>query len=124
MNPKTYQDEAHKFAQYGDNATYPLLGLAEECGEVAGKVAKFIRKNMGFPPATATHDDYPSIMYWNEKNGEFKKNLSKELGDVCWMVAELCSVYGLDLEEVMEENIAKLQDRQNRGVIVGEGDNR
>lgn len=124
MNPKIYQDEAHKFAQYGENAMYPLLGLAEECGEVAGKVAKFIRKNMGFAPATVSRNDYPSIMDWNEKNEEFKKNLSKELGDVCWMVAELCTVYGLDLEEVMEENIAKLADRKERGVIVGEGDNR
>lgn len=124
MNPKVYQDEAHTFAQYGENAMYPALGLCEEAGEVAGKIAKFIRKNMGFPPATVTRDDNPSIMDWHMKNEQFRKDLSKELGDVCWMVAELCSTYGLDLEVVMEENIAKLKDRKERGVIVGEGDNR
>lgn len=124
MNPKVYQDEAHKFASYGENAMYPALGLCEEAGEVSGKIAKFIRKNIGFSPATVTRDDNPSIMDWHTKNDEFRKNLSKELGDVCWMVAELCTVYGLDLEVVMEENIAKLTDRKERGVIVGEGDNR
>ena len=40
------------------------------------------------------------------------------------MIAELCSLYGLELETVMDKNIAKLIDRRNRGVIVGEGDNR
>jgi NTP pyrophosphatase (non-canonical NTP hydrolase) len=50
--------------------------------------------------------------------------LQKELGDVMWMVAEICSVYGFALEEILENNIAKLEDRKNRNVIVGEGDNR
>lgn len=54
----------------------------------------------------------------------FRSDLEKELGDCCWMIAELCSLYGLELETVMDKNIAKLTDRRNRGVIVGEGDNR
>lgn len=120
MNPKTYQDEAHKFAQYDKNAMYPTLGLCEEAGEVVGKIAKYIRKHDGQTPPC-----FETVNSVNDNDFvEFRKNLSKELGDVCWMVAELCSTYGLDLEEVMEENIAKLTDRANRGVIVGEGDNR
>ena len=124
MNASEYQGKAHGFASYGDNAMYPVLGLAEEAGEVCGKIAKFIRKNTGFQPMNMYRDDYPSIMDWNVKNEQFRKGLSKELGDVMWMVAELCTVYGLDLGEVMAENIEKLEDRLNRGVIVGEGDNR
>lgn len=124
MNASEYQGKAHGFASYGDNAMYPVLGLAEEAGEVCGKIAKFIRKNMGFQPATVYRDDQSITDYWNEKNEQFRKDLSKELGDVMWMVAELCTVYGLDLGEVMAENIEKLEDRLNRGVIVGEGDNR
>lgn len=124
MDAKEYQQKAHEFAKYGDNAMYPALGLAEEAGEVCGKIAKFIRKNMGFPPATVTRNDYPSIMDWCAKNDEFKKDIAKELGDVCWMVAELCTVYGLDLGGVMASNIEKLTDRKARNVIVGEGDNR
>lgn len=124
MNALEYQNKAHAFAAYGDNAMYPALGLAEEAGEVCGKIAKFIRKNMGFQPATVYRDDRSITDYWNAKNEQFRKDLSKELGDVMWMVAELCTVYGLDLGEVMAENIEKLEDRLNRGVIVGEGDNR
>lgn len=130
MNLPTYQKEAHAFATYGGNAMYPALGLAEEAGEVCGKIAKFIRKHGGTEPIASAN-----IVGLKVSNGEldstftddmteFKKNLSKELGDVMWMVAELCTVYGLDMEEVAEENIAKLTDRFNRGVIVGEGDNR
>lgn len=124
MNGRDYQDKAHAFASYGNNPMYPALGLAEEAGEVCGKIAKFIRKNVGFQPANRYGNDYPSIMDWNAKNEQFCKDLSKELGDVMWMVAELCTVYGLDMGEVMIENIEKLADRKERGVIVGEGDNR
>ena len=124
MNACDYQKKAHDFALYGYNAMYPALGLAEEAGEVCGKIAKFIRKNMGVPPANKYGNDYPSIMDWNAKNEQFCNDLSKELGDVMWMVAELCTVYGLDMGKVMAENIAKLTDRRERGVIDGNGDNR
>ena len=124
MNPLTYQKEAHRFANHHSKA-YPFLGLAEEAGEVCGKVAKFIRKHDGTPPKKSGcrfKDEAPAE--WEQDNEKFLKDLSKELGDVLWMVAEICSIYGLDLEQVMEENIAKLEDRLSRGVIVGEGENR
>ena len=124
MNASEYQGKAHDFASYGDNAMYPALGLAEEAGEVCGKIAKFIRKNTGFQPATVYRDDKSITDYWNEKNMRFRKDLSAELGDVMWMVAELCTVYGLDMGDVMSENIEKLADRRERGVIDGNGDNR
>lgn len=125
MEANDYQVKAHEFATYGANSMYPALGLAEEAGEVCGKVAKFIRKHDGRTPRTGTlppnapRDDG----MWGDEF-EFRANLSKELGDVCWMVAELCTMYGLDMYSVMEENIAKLTDRKARGVIVGSGDNR
>jgi len=124
MTVNEYQEKAHMFACYGDNAMYPLLGLAEECGEVSGKVAKFIRKNMGFEPATLKHDDYPSILDWSQKNAEFKEMLQKELGDVCWMLAEICTNLNITLADVMMLNIEKLTDRKARNVINGSGDNR
>lgn len=130
MNATSYQKEAHKFASYGLNCNYPILGLAEEAGEVCGKVAKFIRKHNGAEPFAS--DDAVKFLIadgtfpatFADDMAEFKKNMSKELGDVLWMVAEICTIFGFDLEEVMEENIAKLTDRFERGVIVGEGDNR
>ena len=63
-------------------------------------------------------------MDWNAKNEQCCNDRSKELGDVMWMVAELCTIYGLDMGKVMAENIDKLTDRRERGVIDGKGDDR
>ena len=105
-----YQKEAHTTADYkgmdeGD-FTYPVMGLAEEAGEVCGKFAKAVRDN------NAVIDE--------ERKGE----IVKELGDVCWMLAEICTVLKVDLEDVMQKNLDKLASRKARGVIHGAGDNR
>lgn len=123
MNARDYQKQAHAFASYGENAMYPALGLAEEAGEVCGKIAKFIRKHGGTEPTTQV-DDRVLRQEPTPDDVQFRKDLAKELGDVLWMVAELCTVYGLFLDGVMIDNIAKLEDRLSRGVIVGEGDDR
>ena len=123
MNARDYQKMAHDFASYGANAMYPALGLAEEAGEVCGKIAKFIRKHGGIDPMTARYELENKVTITDDEL-KFRKDLSKELGDVMWMVAELCTVYGLDMEDVMSENIEKLTDRRERGVIDGNGDNR
>ena len=115
-----YQRKAHTTADYPEGRIcgtktgtdtfvhylYPALGLAEEAGEVAGKFAKAIR------------DDEGAI------SEERKAALKKELGDVCWFVAELATVLGFDLEEVMQGNLDKLASRKERGVIHGAGDDR
>ena len=123
MNASGYQVKAHDFASYGENPMYPALGLSEEAGEVCGKIAKFIRKHEGIDPMTARYELENKVTITDDEL-KFRNDLSKELGDVLWMVAELCTNYGLDMGEVMTENIEKLADRKERGVIVGEGDNR
>ena len=50
--------------------------------------------------------------------------LRKEAGDILWQLSGLCSVMSWSLEDVAQENLDKLADRQKRNVIVGEGDNR
>lgn len=109
MTIQAYQKAAASFGCYKD-PIYPLMGLAEEAGEAIGKVAKHIRAN------GKLNSDAP--------DAPFVPALKKELGDCLWMIAETCTIYGLDLEEVMAENIAKLKDRKERGVLCGEGDNR
>lgn len=124
MTTREYQDKVHTFAVYGDNQMYPLLGLEEEVGEVQGKVAKFIRKHNGRNPLTAKDAVCDVMDDWASDNAKLHSELKLELGDVMWMVAEICNTYGFDLGKIMELNIAKLEDRRNRGVIVGEGDHR
>lgn len=121
MNASEYQVKAHDFASYGENPIYPALGLSEEAGEVCGKIAKFIRKHEGIDPMTARYELENKVTITDDEL-KFRKDLSRELGDTMWMLAELCTNYGLDMGEVMAENIEKLADRKDKGLIIGEGD--
>ena len=119
MTPNEYQKKAHSFATYGENPEYAFAGLAEECGEVLGKRAKFIRKHQGITPEVARKWET-----MRDDRGLYWLDIKRELGDVLWMVAEIATTMELTLEEIMEYNIDKLTDRKKRGVIVGEGDAR
>jgi len=104
MDMNEYQDKAYAFAKY-KNSLYPFMALGEEAGEVLGKLAKALRK---------TGD-------WREAD---KEEVKKELGDVLWQLSACAMELGFTLEDIAVTNINKLSDRQDRGVIVGEGDNR
>ena len=119
MNALEYQNKAHDFASYGDNAMYPALGLAEEAGEVCGKIAKFIRHNNGMTPQDAEESSSPLM---RDEVANFRTALMSELSDVMWMVAEIATLNGLDLDKIMEYNIVKLTERKSKGLIDGSGD--
>lgn len=106
----SYQERAFKLARYPGagigNLMYPTLGLCGEAGEVAEKVKRIIR-------------DHNGILGF-----ETKLALRKELGDCIWYVSALARELGFTLSEVAIENIAKLEDRRDRGVLHGSGDNR
>jgi NTP pyrophosphatase (non-canonical NTP hydrolase) len=89
---------------------YPALGLAGEAGETVDKIKKLWR-NKG-----KTEGD--------QLESDERQELIKEIGDVLWYLAALATELGYPLEAVAMLNIQKLQDRQARGVIKSEGDNR
>lgn len=104
-----YQDAAESTAVYpdkGDNIYYPALGLAGEAGEVCEKIKKIMRDQKG---------------HFTEDNVE---QISKELGDVLWYVAMVAVEFNIALSSIAEDNLVKLQDRVDRGVLKGSGDNR
>ncbi|MGH2741150.1 MAG: MazG nucleotide pyrophosphohydrolase domain-containing protein, partial [Thermoleophilaceae bacterium] len=53
-----------------------------------------------------------------------REALGAELGDVLWYVAQLATEAGLDLDELAQANLDKLQSRQRRAVLQGSGDSR
>lgn len=122
MHINEYQRKAHTFASYGENVMYPALGLAEEAGEAAGKIAKFIRKHNGRAPRCGKlPPKAPSSgMYGDEM--KFRFDLMCELGDVCWMVAELATMFDLSLSTILNFNIGKLNERKKLNLIDGSGD--
>lgn len=117
MRSKEYQSLAHSFASYGGNSQYAYCGLAEECGELNGVVAKFIRKHLG-----RSHHELEFVPECKEEVEACKKRIAGELGDVLWFVSEIATLNGLRITEIMEANIKKLTNRKNAGVIASSGE--
>src|SRR6476620_5079132 len=104
-----YQRESRKtwsVIHTDHSIVYPTLGLANEAGEVAGKIKKVFRDKSG------------------QINEETREALKAELGDVLWYMAQVATELDLSLDEIAEYNLAKLYDRLERGKIKGDGDNR
>ena len=99
------------------NFAYMMLNLVGEIGELSSKIAKRIRKGYD----NIDENDIISVV---PPSQEDIAELRKEAGDILWQLSGLCSVMGWSLEDIAQENLNKLADRQKRNVIVGEGDNR
>lgn len=99
-----YQEYAATTAIYPDNAkvTYPILGLLGEAGELANKYKKVIRDGK-----TIDKEDYAA-----------------ELGDILWYLSAIANDLSISLGYIAEQNLLKLKDRADRGVLRGSGDNR
>lgn len=69
------------------------LGLVGESGEVAD----LIKKN------------------WMQGHSLDKEHIAKELGDICWYIAETATAIGYDMETIMRMNIEKLRKRYPEG---------
>lgn len=83
---------------------YCALGLAGEAGEIANKVKKLVRDG---------------------DNGEKRKAIRDEVGDVLWYASQLLSeLGGFSLDTVAADNLKKLAARKKRGTLQGSGDNR
>ncbi len=96
MKLKEYQKLCKKTAKKFENKEKEILtwglGIAGEAGDVAGCIKK-----------TFSHED-------NQKNG-----IRENLGDTIWYVAMICDFFGWDIEDILKENIKKLQKRHPKG---------
>lgn len=110
MKLNEYQEEASSTAIFPNELpdfldigqVYTVLGQTGESGEIAEKLKKAIRE-----------DDE---MYIEE--------MRAEVGDVLWYLSQVCEEFDWEMGEIAKENIEKLADRQERGQLTGEGDNR
>jgi len=109
MTFEEYQKLSRKTAIYPDkdnNFVYPTLGLTGEAGEVSEKIKKVLRDDNGVV------DDLK------------RQEIKKELGDVLWYLSQIATELGLSLDDVATFNIEKVNSRQKRNKISGDGDNR
>lgn len=106
----TYQTKAKETAIYyksqskNDWFVYPLLGLSGEVGELTNKFKKVIRDGRG------------------EITEEQVQAIKDELGDVLWYFTQLCTDFGITVNEVARRNLEKLEARKVAGTIGGSGD--
>lgn len=105
---KDYQEAAVQTAVYPEliGLMYVTIGLAGETGEVAEKIKKLYRDRDG-----VLDDEYRSLIV-------------KEIGDVLWYLATLCTELGVNFEDAANANIDKLRKRMVEGTIKGNGDTR
>jgi NTP pyrophosphatase (non-canonical NTP hydrolase) len=102
MLPREYQTQAFQT----ENTDYE--GIAERLSRVRtvrlDHASKGLCTEVGeFTDALKKHVEY---------NGPLDLvNLAEEIGDIMWYVALACNALGVDLEDVMEKNIAKLRER-------------
>ena len=109
MNFSDYQKQAITTNAMTDSpyaTTYYTLGLIGEAGEIAEKIKKVLRNHDG------------------DFNQLDKADITREMGDVLWYLAALADDFGITLEDIAVVNLAKLADRQTRGVIKSTGDYR
>lgn len=72
------------------------IGISAEGGELAEVVKKLIFQGKSV-------------------NEESLFHIKRELGDVLWYVAQVCMVLGVTLDDVIEENVRKLEKRYPGG---------
>jgi len=104
MNIDSYQDQAVETAIF-KNDFYPIASLMVEAAELADLFVKPMLRGDNTQP-------------------DFRAKVVSEAGDVLWNLAVLLRRNGINLSEVAETNIKKLQDRKMRGVLLGSGGDR
>ena len=92
------------------NTNVPLLltasiGLASESGEFSEIVKKIIFQG-------------------KELNDDVRFHMLRELGDICWYLANAANALSVDLEEIVKMNVEKLEARYPNGFEVFRSENR
>lgn len=88
------------------NIVHLVLGLSGETGELSEKIKKAIRDKGCY----ISDKDYQLI--------------EKEMCDIIFYWVALCDELGMDPDEVLNMSLVKIQDRLDREVLQGSGDER
>lgn len=98
MDNKTYMELSDRTCKHVESLEmnakqydlmHATLGIAGESGEIVDAVKK-------------------SVIYGKPLD---VANMREEIGDIMWYIALACRTLGFDLNEILDENIAKLQKR-------------
>ena len=91
---------------------YVALGLGGEAGEFQNKAKRLIRGNVATSQSNSIEQQIA------------REDMAEELGDTLWYLAACAHELGYTLQTIATANLVKLQSREERDVIQGEGDHR
>lgn len=97
MTINEYQALAMRTSNKDLSTDYHLLNGALGLAGESGELADLVKKN------------------WMQGHELDVEHVAKELGDVCWYIAETATAIGCDLETIMKMNIEKLKKRYPDG---------
>lgn len=100
-NEKTELEEYQDWVRenvYGDDFGVPLLIMSNAFGGEAGELMNVIKK--------VYRDDKGVVTKAR------KQDIISELGDNIWYIAAICNEIGVTLDEVIENNIQKINERR------------
>jgi NTP pyrophosphatase (non-canonical NTP hydrolase) len=113
INPNEYQNQiinlSKNYSIYGTDKALMVyaLGLSEECGEVEGLLKRHYRGDFD-----------------NESNSELKEKLTKELGDLLAYLSLIAFTFDIELEDIMDKNLSKINKRILDKSHIGTGSDR
>jgi NTP pyrophosphatase (non-canonical NTP hydrolase) len=99
MNLKEYQEFCKKTAKKFETQEKEILTWGLGVSGEAGDIASCIKK-------TFAHDN------------DQKEGIKENIGDTLWYLAMICNFFGWDFEQVLQENINKLQERYPQGFTI------
>lgn len=100
------QLEINKHTAYSKGLA--VMAITEDIGEIAGAVKKFIRDADGYAFVGSKYED----------------KIIVHLSSLLLQIELLALGRQTTISDLMEANLAKLKDRQERGVLGGSGDSR
>lgn len=117
MHLNAYQKEASTTAIYpGKKSLMGLAYVALGANGEAGEIAEHVKK--------AWRDDEEREGGIYVVNTERRNKILKEVGDALWYLSQICEELDADFAVVARQNLMKLDDRRERSMISGEGDDR
>lgn len=108
---EAYIEQTHQTAVYPDagkgtsrELAYLALGLAGETGEVVDGIKKIFRSEGS--------DKAEEVLRAQEEH------IKEEMGDIMWYFARLCHFHGWSMEDILRQNLQKLNIRLVNDTLV------
>lgn len=118
-NKKKQMNNIDEYGRFVDSAWF---GAKEDEGKTELSERDFRVMELGLPGEVG---EVLELLKRNVRDGVLPRELlKKELGDVVYYWARICSAYGFKPSEVLQANIDKINDRTARNVRRGSGDER